>query len=77
MKVDSKGKDIKHKQRNYRSYGRSRPQVSMRMVAAVQPPKNALHAIFAGSKRCVLHPSLDTHTLSQYKGFLSMLKRNR
>ena len=77
MKVDSKGKDIQHKERNYGSYGRSRLQVPMRMVAAVQPPKNVLHPTSAGSKHCVLHPSSDTHTLSQCKRFLSMHERDR
>ena len=77
MKVDSKGKDIQHKERNYGSYGRSRPQVPMRMEAAVQPPKNVLHPTSAGSKHCMLYPTSDTHTLSQCKRFLSMHEKDR
>ena len=49
----------------------------MRMVAAVQTPKDVLHPTSAGSKHCVLHPTSDTHTLSQCKRFLSMHERDR
>ena len=57
MKVNSKRKDIQHKERIYGSHGRSRPQVSIRMVAAAQPPKMffTLLLLDASIACCTLH----------------------